>query len=1340
MNTKHSFLTRCVSVLMVATMMGCATLQVDVDVYKGPLANHEDVQVEQMAVMAIGAKPMLMQLRDELENDIRAKKGNGVRIQDESWYSSEFIEYSLTPGTLARFESLRAIRINGILGLYRDVDRNEPRLASLIKRLEAGLDAVKRFSDGSSGEVSAYHDLFLLTLDFIEYFNSGDTNLSESEIKRVTAVAAHFAMVLFRSGAMIELWDPRLTEDVEENSPPQVSKNFLGTDFKIYIIEHLNGFDSDELRKNYKKLKHEKMPKDLAALQAYAQLKRVLKMRLMQHPLEVVAGLRAVYKYVEDEGSDSLILDVADTFQTTDQIAAEISMYLEQIRLITSGSGLDAGRFKKGLETLIDEYLTNKNDTYGELAVRDQKGEMSEEGRKRANLLEASRRRLADSLVHFSDKLLRVASNENLLESEKGSGSIQSGGTGGNTGDLYVRSRDKGRSTRGSSKTDFDQYILVLQAIGNSILVQVDELRHRTAHDANQRRTKEREELAVQQAYATDPSKTVDDVLAFLKSIRPEGGKTDAQFKTDIDAQTLVQYTLEGKDKDGNVITPAPAGSKPGIEKLIADHKAAAAAALTKKKAETDARTATDWFPTGEFDEVTDALTGLEKLRAEFHLFLKMERAKTDTRTADAHNTVISANLRSVFVDASRTADEKTALTGIRTAFDDAHKKAKLVVTATGKLDIYLNQIHVELTKAIELAMAGVKATPAPAADKLTKLEADKKEVEGKIEAAKGKIKTSTTNRAKAVKVRVATKHVGDLKSKVLEQVEAIGAPQLTGASVVAAIRNVIRGARSSAASGDAPKFDDTLVLVAEFPTPLGKPLVSSKSETAQDVLNDVVALLRQQHLKAISQFGASSPQATHIAATIQEASQHQSGMVYIRPASSYLRSSYAATTLQQNQGGRWENLLDQQWVRNVPLVGAAIHNNNQGLSKDRLEIIQEIDKQFWQNINSVKVSGAGNTNYVVAKDDIGNWYVKNYSADSGPIIQGAQSLAAYSVGGAMDSDVLGRVRAARGEDVAVATMGHAGPLAQVLARYQSEFAKQTNSDLEKLAELVDAENNGEAKRIAVAIRNAWEMDEAINKQIENLGAALSGANEAHLQPLVGDLNEALVEETAAKDTIEEIKTKFGDGERAGMAPLLDEISLDIVNPKRNVPIVEAMEIEYETAAQSELAELITTLKDHLGSAEQGAKYVEGIQSIRRFHNLLVSRVGNIDFVTAITEQKTAKEAAKTGKETAIQEKTDEKNQLIQEGVGQETNPKQADIDRLTQEITALEGERDALTEEITELDTQLAAAKAAKISAGKIVTSQVRSELEALIERRDSSIGEYEDRLGFVGDAASTD
>ena len=65
MNDRHAV--RAFAVLVMAGLLsGCATLTVSVDVYKGPLANDEHVLTEQTAVMAIGAKPLLKQLRCEL--------------------------------------------------------------------------------------------------------------------------------------------------------------------------------------------------------------------------------------------------------------------------------------------------------------------------------------------------------------------------------------------------------------------------------------------------------------------------------------------------------------------------------------------------------------------------------------------------------------------------------------------------------------------------------------------------------------------------------------------------------------------------------------------------------------------------------------------------------------------------------------------------------------------------------------------------------------------------------------------------------------------------------------------------------------------------------------------------------------------------------------------------------------------------------------------------------------------------------------------------------------------------------------------------------------------------
>lgn len=131
---------------------------------------------------------------------------------------------------------------------------------------------------------------------------------------------------------------------------------------------------------------------------------------------------------------------------------------------------------------------------------------------------------------------------------------------------------------------------------------------------------------------------------------------------------------------------------------------------------------------------------------------------------------------------------------------------------------------------------------------------------------------------------------------------------------------------------------------------------------------------------------------------------EHRSGMVYIRPPSAYLRTSYAATGLQSDPRLAWENMLWAHMKRSMPFISEMLVNSS---DLKRLETLKEIDKQFWQNINSVRLAGAGITNYALVKDDIGNWYAKGFSADPEPIIRGAQSLALYSLGGKLNMNLL---------------------------------------------------------------------------------------------------------------------------------------------------------------------------------------------------------------------------------------------------------------------------------------------------------------------------------------------
>jgi hypothetical protein len=126
--------------------------------------------------------------------------------------------------------------------------------------------------------------------------------------------------------------------------------------------------------------------------------------------------------------------------------------------------------------------------------------------------------------------------------------------------------------------------------------------------------------------------------------------------------------------------------------------------------------------------------------------------------------------------------------------------------------------------------------------------------------------------------------------------------------------------------------------------------------------------------------------------AAIDLATTYRSDHIYILPTMAYLRSSYPATSLQGNDDGLWRNMLERHAWHSLPSPFDELVAN--AGKKNDAEIQAEIDKQFWQSINRIRVAGSGITSYVITKDDIGNWYVKSYTADPSPIIEGAKNLA----------------------------------------------------------------------------------------------------------------------------------------------------------------------------------------------------------------------------------------------------------------------------------------------------------------------------------------------------------
>lgn len=178
------------------------------------------------------------------------------------------------------------------------------------------------------------------------------------------------------------------------------------------------------------------------------------------------------------------------------------------------------------------------------------------------------------------------------------------------------------------------------------------------------------------------------------------------------------------------------------------------------------------------------------------------------------------------------------------------------------------------------------------------------------------------------------------------------------------------------------------------------------QSRRPTEVIDLLVAMLERQYRDLVTKAGGGTSaqpniEATRIRQTIDAALAYRAGLVYIRPPSFYLRNSYPVTSLQKGTNSEYRNEVGRHGMKGLPFVGEWWTNEQENNANDPA-LREEIDKQFWQNINRVKVAGAGKTNYALVKDDVGNWYVKTYSADPGPIIKAAKAAAILAMGDAL--------------------------------------------------------------------------------------------------------------------------------------------------------------------------------------------------------------------------------------------------------------------------------------------------------------------------------------------------
>jgi len=730
-------------------------------------------------------------------------------------------------------------------------------------------------------------------------------------------------------------------------------------------------------------------------------------------------------------------------------------MSLEAVRR-NLAQGLERGRLLEGIYYLTEDYLKIHDEAH-----KNGMGGAKDTERKAEN-------KLLDALVEFAQKILFLANHEGLSSPPETPGLV-TGGTGkisrGLFGDmvtdrvspfmLFPENLSQGK------RNQYVQYTRVLQAVGNSILFSANELRERERHRVEGRGKVNAEVNAVNLSLSYTPKKVFETLLIELDADKAavEAKKAAVQTRKDSAEERLKDLSHELKDLNNK--KAAANTDKDAAQRVLEQYQEKNKTLKALREVLTDEIIAS----------IKDAWKKDNKVEANNLPSFFSALSDALERTKNSKGTTLSQSQENTFTEAGTYL--KTS--GAKQAFEDQRALAKNRPWMYADiLDEFVEHIkgleqdrikeEQDLDKKKTDAEQKLKVIQKQIAD-LTKQQDDLAEEHTNLEA---QIKNYP---GKLVKIEKAIKKVTSLKEEVLQFAADQG--QLVSPEGLHLYLQKLLESKKAATQDiqETTQFQDAIDMLSKHvPPPAWGPLKVDdyKDRGPLAVMDEVIALLRHRQIKDVERFGKGSEQDIKAMQALENAYQQRAGMLYIRPSSAYLRTSYPSTSLQDDPNLAWDNMLLSQGLRAMPFSSQLRDIIDPDGRRDRL-ITAELDKQHWQNINRVRISGAGFTNYAVAKDDVGNWYVKSYYGNTDDIIKSAKNLALFNLGAKLPINLAEEIKAA--SKPADGTEGNGTeppPLNRVLAKHRNAYYEKTADDIAKLDELRSKNT------IRDRIRNAW--------------------------------------------------------------------------------------------------------------------------------------------------------------------------------------------------------------------------------------------------------------------------
>lgn len=980
-----------------ALIAGCAALQIDVDVYKGPLANSEEIERDQFIAMAMSAKALMYAMRNNLLDAYdarRKKKGEDPWDKDAGARSSVQLGNKF-PCFDPRSDAERcpldadlksARQLNDILTHYED--RGDPAYSvplaiiqsarrtqnKLVNKYLDGAANVQRADQETRPEFEAAHKervkiweslLEVLSISVRDSVRQSDPESADTA-RRIASEAIARVTQMNVLACAIDLAQTKLAGSPEGKwlLDARDRAHVSGGSGLVFDNWKWDPPRNDRARLAIERALYDRPVEGILALRAANWIVRTTDREKLCAQEKVPAATTSEKIHSRDfmtaqsreEGkggntnrtakndyvalpiyfSETGIVQQPPGKDTEDNaLEAKFDELLNALAVLKA-TGFDHGRTDEGIDRLANTYAELQHQSLQSVG----ESGLGQNGAIKSRA-EAAYLQLESAIVDLAARIQFLSINLGLLN-DLGPAAREDSSAGLNIADP--------NGWQASQQTPIDPYKTLLESIANNLIVHGDDLRRKRLHDRSQTDFAEAERRSAASAFTLDAAAEFTDIELQVQDLRQAAQDAEGRNANLKNARKLEE---EAKGKVEQATKE--------IEELLAtiDGKRAGASAQQLSSLKADSEQILDQI------KKIDGGPDLGKVYANLATWLEEQVKSALDERKDRLTKAERAfkQLTPPTPGGSKPDSPEKALDAVRQWIAQERENTEKRLAA--KVD--------EAREAREILEQEQRAAAAKQGHTL--LSSADYDATATLLV---KLREPTLGRSTAAGVSPDARVVmGFLQLEIAENLKS----------------KLDEGARA--------KYE-TAQSVLRSIVPSAAIRAPQTANSSSQVQKEVIAQLKYAVIDATRRFGAGHPSTRRAREALSVAQKAYEEEAYLRPASTYLRSVYSSTIAQDDPGLVYKNmLLSNLWaVREFDLA------SEPGGKKVRRARV-ELDKTYWQNINSVKLSASGGSNFVVAKDDVGNWYVKAMGSDPSAMIRAATQLALYNIGGTVDTNLL---------------------------------------------------------------------------------------------------------------------------------------------------------------------------------------------------------------------------------------------------------------------------------------------------------------------------------------------